>query len=224
MKLSLRSFLVGALGAAALSLSPFAVSSAQPDNQEIDLDAHRVQIVHAPGTNADYTNFNLTFTNNGDPACEEGDDAIASGVFVAIAPGTCESIICGVSTFCQDPTFLMGFPFEYDIEPFVPHTVGGHTYGTFLGLNPVGVGPGIVSARIGLLSPSMSACGTWNLNVQATGLDLSSITANPIALLLNDADGSGPFCFDINDAIIGTPINPHPTPVGRRGGRRAGRR
>ena len=110
-------------------------------------------------------------------------------------------------------------PFDYFIGPFVSHVVNHVEYGTFFGLNPVDVGPGTVSARIVKLSTPPYGCGTWNLNVEATGLNLYSIKSNPMSIWLNDADESGPFCFDIDNAIIGGPtITPHP--VVRRGARR----
>jgi hypothetical protein len=207
MKLTLRVLLMGSLGAAVLSLAPLSVSRA--DNQEIDLNKHRVQIVHAAGVDADYTNFNITFTSFGDGDCTDvDDDAIASGIEVALSQSSCE--LCDGNTRCL--TFLFPFfAFDYDIEPFVHHLVNHQSYGTFFGLNPVGVGPGTVSAKIVLLAtPVTWGCATWNLNVEATGLDLSSIQSNPMSIWLNDEDGSGPFCFDINDAIIGNPINPKP--------------
>jgi hypothetical protein len=71
-----------------------------------------------------------------------------------------------------------------------------------------------------LISRPVNGCGTWDLNVEATGLNLSSITSNPMSLWLNDADDSGPFCFNINNAIIGGPINSRPAPDIRRGARR----
>lgn len=213
MKFSLRGLLIGSLGAVALSLAPHAVS-AQVDLGEIVLDAHRIQIVH--GTpNGDATNFNITFTNNVE-GCDDGDDdAIVSGIEVAFSPLSCPSF-CEIGAACVGAPITLLFPFDYVIDPFVPHTVGGQTYGTFFGLNPVGVGPGTVSARIGLLSRAPDTCGSWNLNVEATGLDLSSITKNPMSIWLNDEDDSGPFCFDINDAIIGNPI-PKTGPKVRRG-------
>jgi hypothetical protein len=220
MKFSLRGLLIGSLGAAALSLSPQAVSPAQAiPLQEIVLNAHRVQIVHSGGYNSDVTNFNITFTNFGEGDCDDGeDDAIASGIEVALSPYSCPTI-CAVGAACLDapiaPITLL-FPFDYVIDPFVPHTVNQQTYGTFFGLNPIAMGPGTVSARIAKLSTPPYGCGTWNLNVEATGLNLSSITSNPMSIWLNDADDSGPFCFDINDAIIGNPI-PKKGPLVRRG-------
>jgi hypothetical protein len=218
MKRSLRGLLMGSLGAAALTLSPLAMSAAHADNQEIDLNGDRVQVVHTTGDHTDFTNFNITFTNFGEGDCDSGqDDALASGIDVALAPGPCESV-CGTNAACLAAPIVL-FPFEYFIGPFVPHTVGKQTWGTFFAQNPPDLGPGTVSARISLLSKPMNGCGTWNLNVEATGLDLSSITSNPISLFLNDSDGSGPFCFTINNAIIGNPPIPL-TPIVRRGGRR----
>ncbi|HZC45894.1 MAG TPA: hypothetical protein VE243_05420 [Candidatus Acidoferrum sp.] len=188
------------------------MAHAELDFGEIELLTDRVQIIHN-GVGSDVTNFNITFTSFGEGDCDGGfDDAIASGIEVALNPDTCPSQCAGDAP-CAAP--LTSFPFDYDLEPFVPHTVNHQTYGTFFGLNPFGVGPGTVSARIVLMSQPVNGCGTWQLNVEATGLDLSSITSNPMSLWLNDADFSGPFCFDINNAIIGAPINPH-RPVHRR--------
>lgn len=222
MKFSLRGLLIGWLGAAALSLAPLAVSPVQAQItplQEIVLNAHRIQIVHNGGGTSDSTNFNITFTNFGEGDCDSGeDDAIATGVEVAFSPYSCPNI-CDAGTSCVDGSvapLISLFAFDYVIDPFVVHTVGHQTYGTFFGLNPVNVGPGTVSARIAKLSTPINGCGTWNLNVEATGLDLSSITKNPMSIWLNDEDGSGPFCFNINDAIIGNPI-PKKGPLVRRG-------
>jgi len=218
MKFSLQGLIIGSLGAAALFLSPCAVSPAHAKPiEEISLGADRVQIVHSGGDNTDSTNLNITFTNRGDYPdydCDDGqDDAIASGVEVALSQQSCPSL-CVVSGSCVDGLIPI-FAFDYDIEPFVSHTVNGLNYGTFFGLN----GPGTVSARIVRIStpPEGEGCGTWTLNVEATGLDLSTITQNPMSLWLNDADDSGPFCFDIDNAIIGSPIPKKlPPPVQRR--------
>jgi hypothetical protein len=221
MKLSLRGILTVSLGAVALSLPLLAISAAHADEQEIDLNSDRVQIVHSGGSNRDSTNFNITFTNYGEGDCDGGeDDAIASGIEVALTPGSC-FVVCdaaGGACVASKSAPVIAPPFDYYIAPFVAHTVNHETYGTFFGQNPVDVGPGTVSARIVLLSVPPNGCGTWNLNVEATGLNLSSITSNPMSLWLNDSDLSGPFCFDIDNAIIGNPI---PRPGVRRGVRRS---
>ncbi len=218
MKFSLQGLIIGSLGAVALCLLPRAASAQPAPNGEITLGPERVQIVHVGG-NADFTNFNITFTNNGDYPdydCDDGkDDPIASGVEVALAQQSCP---CDLPGTCVYTPLLPIFPFDYDIEPFVSHTVNGSNYGTFFGLN----GPETVSARIvRILTPPVGeGCGAWTMNVEATGLDLSSITQNPMSIWIGDEDHSGPFeglfCFDIDNAIIGAPIPPKPTPLHHR--------
>ena len=212
MKSRFRSVLIGSIGAVAFSLLPLAVSAAHAQGlPEIELDHEKVQIVHGTVAGTDSANLNITFTSFGEEGgCDGGDDdAIASGIEVALAPGSCVPV-CLSGGVCIGQLTSPESPFDYIIDPFVAHTVNGVSYGTFFGLNPVGTGPGTVSARIVLLSVPEGGCGTWALNVEATGLDLSSITSNPISLFLNDSDGSGPFCFDIDDAIIGAKITPAP--------------
>jgi|ERR1700678_800425 hypothetical protein len=236
MKLSLRGIVIGALGAAALCLSPLSVSPAGAITVGgITLNADRVQIIHGGGYDDDSTNFNITFTNFGEYGdCGTYRDAIASGVCVALSQYTCpyECATDSASCLAEAPASIeegcgeiaVGvfptYPFEYFIAPFVDHVVNHEEYGTFFGLNPVDVGPGTVSARIVLLSTPPDSCGMWELNVEATGLDLAPITHNPMSIWLNDAADDGPFCFDIDNAIIGGPISSKPTPVVRRGVRK----
>lgn len=221
MKASWRGWLLCSAATAALSLAPLAVSYAQSDPGEIDLDAEKVEIVHGPGTGNDVANLKITFTNTVE-GCDDGaDDAIASGVEVSLSPFSCESFTCDASApsaLCTGAPIIT-VPFDYIIDPFVEFTINETEYGTFFGLNPPDTGPGTVLAQIVAIPTYTWVCGTWKLNVEATGLDLSSITANPLSLTLNDSDGSGPFCFDIHDAIIGGKIQP--IPHHRRGARRA---
>jgi hypothetical protein len=221
MKSSIRGLLMGALGAAALGLSPLAASPARAiESGEITLGQERVQVVHS-GDDSDTANLNFSFTNygNGYGGCDYGGyDAIASGVEVSLLGKSCGDYFyeCYYYDYCP-PT--SSFPFDYIIYPFVAHTINTQSYGTFFGQYPVDDGPGTVSARIVSTPKPSDACGTWTLNLEATGLDLYKIQSNPISLWLNDAADSGPFCFDIYNAVIGNPIAP-PTPVVRKGVRR----
>jgi hypothetical protein len=181
MKLSLRGFLIGSVGTATLMLSPLAISALHADEQAIDLVSERVQIVHTGGDDTDYTNFNITFTDFGDGDCDSGNDAIATGIDVALSPLSCEDI-CDDQADSVTAGLIDFFPFEYFVTPFVAHTVRHENYGTFFGLNPSNEGPGTVSGRIVALPTPAGACGSWTLNLEATGLDLSSITANPMSL------------------------------------------
>jgi hypothetical protein len=96
-------------------------------------------------------------------------------------------------------------PFSYFLNPYVEHEIGSSSYGTFFALN----GPGTVASKIVALTTPEYTCGSWSINLQATGLDLSSITSSPVALLLNDSDNLFPLCSEVN-ANIGTGIvKPH---------------
>ena len=103
MKLSLRSILIASFGAVALSLSPLAsIRGTCQDSQEIDLNSDRVQIVHSGGYNTDSTKFNITFTNFGEGDCDGGaDDAIASGIEVALTPGSCYIVCDAAGDACR---------------------------------------------------------------------------------------------------------------------------
>jgi hypothetical protein len=207
--------------AAISSLSILVSTASAGKGDSIVLDGDRVQVVHSASCDADTTSLNLTFSDFGeDSECDSGNDAIATGVEVALLGESCADYYqqCYCDDYCPD---ISTFPFNYYVNPFNSHTVAATTYGTFFGLNPVEEGPGTVSANIVALPTSSCACGQWNLNIEAGGLDLSSITSNPISLWLNDADGDGPVCFDISNAIIGAAI---PVAPARHGVRREVRR
>lgn len=94
---------------------------------------------------------------------------------------------------------------------FVSHIINHHQYGTFFSSSePGGAGSTTLSAKATTLATPTNTCGKWTLNLTATKLNLTSISQssamNPIALLINDGDDSGPFCFDIPDAIVGPVI------------------
>jgi hypothetical protein len=145
----------------------------------------------------------LNVTSDGEGGgCEgEADDLLETGVDVAVSPA---------SSCAEFFYFCIGYgicfqPFAYSVSPFVEHDIGSASYGTFFGLN----GPGTVSSKIVALATPPSTCGTWSINLQATGLDLSSITSTPITLFLNDSDDSGPFCYDVNVNIGNGIVKPH---------------
>jgi len=76
---------------------------------------------------------------------------------------------------------------------------------TYFALKP----PGTVSSKIVALATPANTCGTWQINFQATGQDLEYLDTNQVALLLNDSDDSGPFCFDVNAQIGNGIVKPH---------------
>ncbi len=184
--------LLTALASALLGFSPFAVSHADGVLGEIILNSSTVQVVHNTIPNTDVLNMSLNVTDLGESGCENGaDDFIATGFSVAIFKGSCG--------------FITGFVFSYTIPGYVAHHIGSATYGTYFALKP----PGTVASKIVTATNPANACGTWNINFQATGQDLEYLDTNQVALLLNDGDDSGPFCFDVNAQIGNGIVKPH---------------
>jgi hypothetical protein len=112
----------------------------------------RVQIARsAASSNSDKVNVGFTFIYNGDPDCDipiGGDeDALNSGIGVALFGGTCASLpASGLVLY---------------LDPFVVHTVNHQQYGTLF----QSFGPETVSARMVALPPPLGACGAWTLNL-----------------------------------------------------------
>ena len=184
MKASVRITLFAAVASALLGLAPLAESHADGLVGEIELNSATVQVVHNPTPNTDVLNMSLNVTDLGEGGCEGGaDDFIATGFSVTLFKGSCVSIT--------------GFVFSYTIPEYVAHHIGSATYGTYFALKP----PGTVSSKIVAVTTPPNTCGTWNINFRATGQDLEYLDTNQVALLLNDGDDSGPFCFDVNAQI-----------------------
>ncbi|HWN58470.1 MAG TPA: hypothetical protein VNO74_10240, partial [Methylomirabilota bacterium] len=102
-------------------------------------------------------------------------------------------------------------PFDYGVAPYVEHDIGSASYGTFFGLN----GSGTVASKVVALATPIFTCGRWSINLQATGLNLSSIT-DPlhVALFINDSDldgdgDTGAACFDVTAQIGNGIVKPY---------------
>ena len=159
-----------------------------PDTDEIMLNKEAVQILKGSSSGNDTLNLKITFTNLGDPGCDaEDSDIIGHGIQLRMARTDCEDL--------DSPDLEF---FDYSISSFVPKTVGGVKIGTYFAVN----GSGFVAAKATTQTTPIGACGKWILELQATKLDLSKVTHNPLALLINDHDGSSG-CFTIPDALIG---------------------
>ncbi len=190
-----------------------------------------VQIARSGSSNSDKVNMGFTFIYNGDPDCDistGGDeDALNSGVGVALFEGTCASLpASGLVLY---------------LDPFQVHTVNHQQYGTLF----QSFGPETVSARMVALPTPAGACGAWTLNLELAGLDTPALGLGgngPFALVVTDlhgdveevgvgeealtlADilGDAAGCFDITNAIVGNQI-PTPGHGVRRGVRRQTRR
>ena len=143
----------------------------------------------------------MSFDENGAPTCETDQDALNQGFKLSLYQGTCSDNLTG--------------GLNLSLSPFAVHTINHVSYGTLFRSIP----PETVSARMVAL-PSLPApsCGQWNLNLEVTGVDTSSLGlggSNPFALVLTTLDGDFGECFNITNAIVGNHITP-PIPVVRR--------
>ena len=177
----------------------------------------RVQIARSSATNSDQVNMAFTFIYNGDPDCDVptgGDeDALNSGVGVALFGGTCAALpSSGLILY---------------LDPFSVHKVNKQQYGSLFQV----LGNETVSARMVALPAPTGACGAWALNLEVAGLDTKAMGlggTGPFALVVTDLDGDqlrvgiaaqaltladilgdAAGCFDITNAVVGNQI---PTP------------
>jgi len=213
MKSLVRTTLIGAFALAVLGWSPLAMSPAHAQD-EIILNSSNVQVVHNTPANSDVLNLSLDVTNIGDTAgsCDgdgTSDDLLEDGVHIAVYQGSCVQYL----TICATgpPFNCPSRPFDFFVNPYVEHDVGSSSYGTFFGPN----GGGSVSSKIVALTTPPNTCGRWSINLQATGLNLSSITGPPIALFVNESDafsGIGDAannCFNVNANVGNGITKPH---------------
>ena len=229
-----RVLLTGGSVCALIALLPFAISPVHAQN-EICLNSSTVQVVHNAPANSDVLNLSLNVTSNGDTgSCDgEADDLLEDGVHVSVSRLSCaeyslacscvvatntNSLICFSNTICTTQTgFCGGFcpPFDFDAQvDYVEHDIGSASYGTSFAPNAAGS----VSSKIVAQTTPVNTCGTWTINLQATGQNLSLITGTPVALFLNDSDNdgagepeglTGPACFDVNANIGNGITKPH---------------
>ena len=238
MKTSVRITLIGAFAGALMVLSPYSTPPAHalaPPGTEIHLNSSNVQVVHNTPANTDVLNMSLNVENDGDGlgSCDsEADDLLETGVHVSVSKLSCaayslacqcifnnatNSIIC-LPAICTTQTGVCGgicpaFDFDAQVN-YVEHQIGEQSYGTSFAPNAAGA----VASKIVALDTPLFTCGTWSINLQATGQNLSGITASPVSLFLNDSDNdgaggpdgiTGAACFDVT-AIVGNGIvKPH---------------
>ena len=204
MRQWVRVSLMGAFASALVGLLPYAISPANA--QEIHLNSSNIQVVHNAAPNSDVLNMSLNVEDDGDggldPCDGEADDLLETGVHISVSRFSCAafSLICGI----------IGCPiFDFDAQVnYVEHQIGNASYGTSFAANKAGN----VSSKIVALATPALTCGTWSINLQATGQDLSGINGAPVSIWLNDSDNdgaggidTGPQCFTV-DAHVGSGI------------------
>ncbi len=195
MKGSVRITLLGVFAAALMVLSPCSTPSAHagPVAAEMNLNSSTVQVVHNTPANTDVLNLNLNVESSGDTGtCGDANDLLETGVHVAVSRFSCFGyfIACIGLTGCP----VLDFDAEVD---YVEHDIGSTSYGTSFAPNAAGF---VASKIVALTTPPLT-CGTWSINLQGTGQNLSLITGPKVALILADEDDEGPLgsaCFDVN--------------------------
>ena len=134
-------------------------------------NSERLQIARSTTPNSDQVNMAFTFTENGFPSCDAGDNAF-NGFSVLLRSGSCGAL---------DDASL-----DLMLQPWVVHTVNHMSYGTIFQSMP----PETVSARmVQLPTPASPACGEWTINIEVAGIDSSGLGDGPFALVLSNPDG-----------------------------------
>src|SRR5882672_3144552 len=208
MKASLRITLLGALAWALMVLSPYSTPPAHAvPPAEITFNSANVQVVHNTPANTDVLNMSLNVKNAGDSgSCDaEKDDLPETGLFVGVSRFSCIAYLTSCFSISGCP--ILDFTAEVG---YVEHDIGSLSYGTSFAPNAAG----FVSSKIVALTTPPNICGTWSINLQATGQNLSLITGTPVALILLDEDeDAGPLfgaaCFDVTANVGNGIVKPH---------------
>jgi hypothetical protein len=208
MRQWVRVVLSGASVWALMALLPYAMSSAHAQ-QEIHLNSSNVQVVKNTPANTDVLNLSLNVESDGSlGSCDgEEDDLLETGVHISVSRLSCidYSISC-------IPFGCPAYDFDAQVN-YVEHEIAGKdVYGTSYAPNKSGA----VASKIVVLATPANTCGTWSINLQATGQNLSGINSFQVSLWLNDSlgdggndSGGGPACFDV-DAHVGPGlVKPH---------------
>jgi hypothetical protein len=203
MRQWLRVVLTGAFASALLGFLPYLTSPAHAQN-EIVLNSSTVQVVHNTPSNTDVLNLSLNVTSDGDSGdCDaEADDLLETGVHISVSQQSClfRAINCP-GIFCA--------PLSFDAQVnYVEHQIGSASYGTSFGPNA----GGNVSSKIVAQTTPPITCGTWTINLQATGQNLSGITGPPVSIVINESDvivDGANNCFDVNANVGNGITKPH---------------
>jgi len=189
-------------------LSPYSTPPAHAvPPVEITFISTNVQVVHNTPANTDVLNMSLNVQNAGDSgSCDaEKDDLLETGLFVGVSRFSCIAYLSSCFSISGCP--ILDFSAEVG---YVEHDIGSLSYGTSFAPNAAG----FVSSKIVALTTPPNTCGTWSINLQATGQNLSLITGQPVALFLSDSelDGGnflGAACIDVNANIGSGIVKPH---------------
>jgi hypothetical protein len=171
-------------GALAILLLPYGRSIAA-ETGEIIIHTGKVDITHGVGgaEPIDQLDISLTFTNteaSEHGVCHSSDSPISGGLRLAVQQGACGTM--STAARVRVPNFTRIAPRFFKFEGV-----------NFLNVN--------IDALLRRLPTPTGTCGRFNLTMDALPLDLSSITANPVALSIQLPDGSTG-CVTVTNAII----------------------
>jgi hypothetical protein len=189
------------LGALAVSILFFGLANranaVEPPGDLVIDSAADLQIDHS-GTTEPSDTFSLeaTFTNNDqtEGGCD-GDDPVAQGLTITLGSGTCGSSTDVVSVVIPPFSSSGG-----DARLGKSKKHGHKKHKTHFTLKrPVkvtdpstgGTEDGSLNAEITVLPTPAGTCGQWSLNVDVSNVDLSALTANPVAVTIGQGDDSG---------------------------------
>ena len=165
-------------------------------------NTEHLQIARSTTPNSDQVNLALSFIEEKGGGDCSGENALNDGLMVQLYEGTCAT--------------MTSAPLSVTLSPFVVHTIGGQSYGTFF----ESIAPETVSARMVADGIPEDTCGEWSLDLEVGGLDTTAIGlsgGNPFALVLTDESGFATGCINIDNAVVGNQIPPRKV---RRGVRR----
>jgi hypothetical protein len=153
---------------------------------EIVIHSGRVDVNHGIGTEPiDQLDIAITFTNTESSehgACHKTDNPVSHGLVVSLQEGACGTTL---------PPVVVTIP---KFKPISPNS----TFAKFEGITKENAS---ADALLRTLPKPNGVCGLYNLTLDALPLDMSSITANPVALSITLADGSTG-CVTVSNAII----------------------
>ena len=157
------------------------------ETNEIIIHSGRVDITHGVGAEPiDQLDIAITFTNteaSEGGVCHPGDSPVGYGIVVSLQEGTC---VAPTST-----PVVLTIPKFTRISPY-------SKFAKFQGVTKEKVN---VDALLRILPKPVGVCGLYNLKLDALPLDMSAITANPVALSITLGDGSSG-CVTVSNAIF----------------------
>ncbi len=153
------------------------------DGGEVEVGRTTIDIAHGGGVEPDdQADISVKFKDVQSPdTCKKSNENLVSrGVKVSLREGTCGSTPDASATI---PSF---------------RSISGSNMALFEGETAEGETADAVLRR---MPTPAGSCGKWKLKLDASNMDLSSITSSPVALTVELPDGSSK-CVEVNNAVV----------------------